>query len=146
MSAMASQITSVSIVCSIVCSVAGQRKHQSSASLAFVKGIRRWPVNSLHKGPVTRKMSYDVKWLINERHPTARPLERAMGLFSEFIVWTKFWFSSLSYCVQYPVLFDKDISRVYSITEFHGEGFRVVTSANLIQWNKNTTRIYKPQR
>ena len=33
-----------------------QRKHQSSASLAFVRGIHRWPVNSLHKGPVTRKM------------------------------------------------------------------------------------------
>ena len=33
-----------------------QRKHQSSASLAFVRGIQRWPVNSPHKGPVTRKM------------------------------------------------------------------------------------------
>ena len=33
-----------------------QRKHQSSASLAFVRGIRRWPVNSPHKGPVTRKI------------------------------------------------------------------------------------------
>ena len=32
------------------------KKHQSSASLAFVRGIRRWPVNSPHKGPVTRKM------------------------------------------------------------------------------------------
>ena len=39
MSAMASQITCVSIVCSIVCSGADQRKHQSSASLAFVRGI-----------------------------------------------------------------------------------------------------------
>ena len=35
---------------------ADQRKHQSSASLAFVRGIHRWPMNSLHKGPVTRKM------------------------------------------------------------------------------------------
>ena len=35
---------------------AGQRKHQSSASLAFVRGIHRWPVNSPHKGPVTRKI------------------------------------------------------------------------------------------
>ena len=31
------------------------RKHQSSTSLAFVRGIHRWPVDSLHKGPVTRK-------------------------------------------------------------------------------------------
>ena len=35
---------------------ADQRKHQSSASLAFVKGIHRWPMDSPHKGPVTRKM------------------------------------------------------------------------------------------
>ena len=33
-----------------------QRKHQSSASLAFVRGIHRWPLKSPHKGPVTRKM------------------------------------------------------------------------------------------
>ena len=40
----------------IVYSDADQRKHESSASLAFVWGIHRWPVNSPHKGPVTRKM------------------------------------------------------------------------------------------
>ena len=66
MSAMASQITCVSIVCSAVCSGAGQRKHQSSASLAFVRGIQWWPVDSPHKGPVTQKMfPFDdviVKW------------------------------------------------------------------------------------
>ena len=39
-----------------VYSGADQRKHQSSASLAFVKGIHRSPVNSPQKGPVTRKM------------------------------------------------------------------------------------------
>ena len=46
----------VCFICSSVCSCADQRKHQSSASLAFVGGIHRWPVNSPHKGPVTRKM------------------------------------------------------------------------------------------
>ena len=56
MSAIASQITSLTIVCSIVYSAADQRKHQSSASLAFVWGIHRGPVNSPHKWPVTRKM------------------------------------------------------------------------------------------
>ena len=56
MSAMASQITGVSVVCPTVGSVADHRKHQSSASLAFVQGIHRWPVNSPHKRPVTRKM------------------------------------------------------------------------------------------
>ena len=56
MNTMASQITSVSIVCSAVGSGADQRKYQSSASLAFVREIHRWPVNSPHKAPVTRKM------------------------------------------------------------------------------------------
>ena len=53
---MASQITSLTIVYSTVYSGADQRKHQSSASLAFLRGIHRWPVNSPHKWPVTRKM------------------------------------------------------------------------------------------
>ena len=55
MGVMASQITSLTIVYSIVYLGADQRKHQSSASLAFVWWIHRRPVNSLHKGPVTRK-------------------------------------------------------------------------------------------
>ena len=56
MGAIASQITSLTIVYSTVYSDADQNKHQSSASLAFVRGIHRGPVNSPHKWPVTRKM------------------------------------------------------------------------------------------
>ena len=56
MSAMAPQITSLTIVYLMAYSGADQRKHQSSASLAFARGIHRWPVNSPLKGPVTRKM------------------------------------------------------------------------------------------
>ena len=54
--AMASQITGMLTVYLIICSGAYQRKHQSSVSLAFVRGIHWWPVNSSHKGPVTRRM------------------------------------------------------------------------------------------
>ena len=43
---MASQIISLKIVYSTVYSGADQRKYQNSASLAFVRGIHRWPVNS----------------------------------------------------------------------------------------------------
>ena len=43
MSAMASQLTSPTIVYSIFYSGADQRKPQSTASLAFVSGIHRWP-------------------------------------------------------------------------------------------------------
>ena len=56
MGAMASQITSLTIVYSTVHSGPDQRNHQSSASLTFVWGIHRWPGNSPHKWPVTQKM------------------------------------------------------------------------------------------
>ena len=56
MGMVASKITGLAIVCSTVYSDVDQRKHQSSVSLAFVWGIHRRPVNSSHKGPVTRKM------------------------------------------------------------------------------------------
>ena len=56
MTMLASQITSLTVVYSIVYSGVHQRKHQSSASLAFVREIHRGPVNFPHKWPVTRKM------------------------------------------------------------------------------------------
>ena len=56
MRAKASQITGVLIVYSTVCSCADQRRHQNSEPLAFVRGSHRWPVNSPHKVPITRKI------------------------------------------------------------------------------------------
>ena len=56
MTMLESQITSPTVVYSIVYSGVHQRKHQSSASLAFVREIHREPVNFPHKWPVTRKM------------------------------------------------------------------------------------------
>ena len=56
MTMLASQITSLTVVYSIVYLGVNQRKHQSSASLAFVWEIHRGPVNFPHKWPVTRKM------------------------------------------------------------------------------------------
>ena len=55
MSVMVSQVTSLTIVYLTLYSAADQRKHQSSASPAFVQGINRSPVNSPHKLPVTPK-------------------------------------------------------------------------------------------
>ena len=55
MGTMASQITSLMIVYLTVYSGTDQRKHQSCASLAFVRGIHRGLVNSPHKGPVKWK-------------------------------------------------------------------------------------------
>ena len=56
MSTMTSKVNSLTIVNSTVYSVADQRKHQTSATLAFVRGIHWWPVNFPYKWPVTRKM------------------------------------------------------------------------------------------
>ena len=56
MTMLASQITSLTVVYSILYSGVNQRKHQSSASLAFVREIHRGPVNFPHKWSVTRKM------------------------------------------------------------------------------------------
>ena len=51
MGTMASQITNLMIIYLPVYSGGDQRKHQSPASLAFVRRIHWWPVNSPHKGP-----------------------------------------------------------------------------------------------
>ena len=67
MGAMASQITNLTIIYSTVYSGADERKHQSSASLAFVWGNHRSLVNSPHKEPVTRKMfPFDDVIMISE--------------------------------------------------------------------------------
>ena len=81
MSTMAPEITSLTIVCSTVYSDADQRKHQSSASLAFVWGIHRWPVNSPHKGPVTRKVfPFDDVIMPNINHAINASTPRSTSL------------------------------------------------------------------
>ena len=45
-----------------------QRKHQSSASLTFMRGIQWWPVSSPHKWPVTRKM-FPFNYVIMQKKP-----------------------------------------------------------------------------
>ena len=79
MSTMASQITSLTIVNSTFYSGADQRKHQSSASLAFVWVIHRGPLNSPHKWPVTRKMFPFDDVIMNKRlYPRSRDVPSAL--------------------------------------------------------------------
>ena len=80
MGAIASQITSLTIVYSTVYSDADQRKHQSSASLAFVRGFQRGPVNSPHKCPVTRKM-FPFDDVIMHSVSNHRPLDCLLNSF-----------------------------------------------------------------
>ena len=94
---MASQITNLTIVYSTVYSGTDQRKHQSSASLAFVRGFHRGPVNSPHKGPVMRKMFPfdDVimhKNLGRRREAwTEWPTSCKRHLFNSFEVYSRSW-------------------------------------------------------
>ena len=58
------------------------RQHQSSASLAFVRGIHRWPGNSSYKGPVTRKMFPfdDVVMNRSGAGPAYMPVQGGLGI------------------------------------------------------------------
>ena len=77
---MTSQNNSVSTVYQTVCSGANQGKHQSYASLAFVRGIHRRPVNFSQKGPVKKRFLNslwpgEVIW----RHGTRSTLAQIMA-------------------------------------------------------------------
>ena len=68
MGAVASQITSLTIVYSTVHSGADHRKHESSASLAFERGSHRWPVNLMTSScaiEITRGLLCEVMLLLS---------------------------------------------------------------------------------
>ena len=90
MGAMTSQITSLTIVYTTVYSDADQRKHQSSVSLAFVRGIHRGRVNSPHKWPVTWKMFpfHDVIMYIEQYWKITKPNKaHIQGNAFENVIW-----------------------------------------------------------
>ena len=122
MSAMAFQITSLTIVYWTVYSDANQRKHQSSASLVFVWGIHRGPVNSPHKWPVTRKMFpfHDVimigtTWFLRSYHSSVHSIYKLVITYPAmytsyslkyhslycfiFQVFSKHWLQKLNSCL-----------------------------------------------
>ena len=97
MSAVAFQITSLTSVYSNLYSGADQRKYKCEASLAFVRGIHGWPVNSPHKAPVTQKM-FQFDYVIVQ--PAQIGKDRYKRLMYFFIFKKKVgdhsvWFSSL---------------------------------------------------
>ena len=100
MSAMASQISGISIVYSTVCSGADQRKHQSPVSLAFVRGIHCFPTqraSNAENGP------FDDVIMINSlrRNDPKHPVSLFQCIFCENIInslwlndalwWYKMW-------------------------------------------------------
>ena len=69
MSGMASQITTLTIVYSTVYQAQIKENIKAPRQWLFVPGIHRWPVNSLHKGPVKAE-NVSVSWSHHE-HVTA---------------------------------------------------------------------------
>ena len=69
MGAMASQITSLTIVYSTVYSGADQRKHQSSASLAFVTGIHRARTGEFLAQMASNAENASIWWRHHETTP-----------------------------------------------------------------------------
>ena len=102
MGAIASPITSLTIVYWTLYSGADQRKHQSSMSLTFVRGIPRWPVNSPHKWSVTRKMSiwwhhHVLRWIVLPgKFPTRCPLHISVAKHENWINLAPIWIDHLS--------------------------------------------------
>ena len=126
-STMASQVTGVSVDYSSVCSGADQRKHQSSTSLAFVMGIHRWPVNSLHKGPVRRKMFPfdDVIMLMKTSESACDHTEQGKAnvpsSISEVFPSQLFWHSRNANCASI-VMFNES----WGFTLYHFQGISIL--------------------
>ena len=100
MGAIASQITSLTIIYSTVYSDADQ-KHQSSASLAFVRGIHRGPVNSPHKWSGTRKMfPFDDAIMVVLRVDKSRVRVRIQGLTNSVFLPCQSPSGDYAYCFQ----------------------------------------------
>ena len=100
--AIASQMTSLKIVYSTVYSDADQRNYQSSASLAFVRGIHRRPVNSPHKWPVTPKV-FPFDDVIMDELNYIQLYEEILGVFSDCTLNITAWERSI------PVLYVKKL-------------------------------------
>ena len=97
MGTIASQITSISIVYLTVSTGADQRKHQSPASLAFVRGIHRGPVNSPHKMPSNAK-NVSIWW---RHHECSR---KTFMVFQTFVWWALYKIERI--CLKIPLGID----------------------------------------
>ena len=85
---------------------ADQRKHQSPASLDFVRGIHRWPVNFPHTGSVTPKMfPFDQVVMCTLRNKLHWNFNRSSKIFIQEnalanVVWEMASILSRSQCVK----------------------------------------------
>ena len=144
---MASQLTSVWIVCSAICSGADQRKHQSSASLAFVRGLHRGPVNSPHKWPVTRKCFHLMTSSWGEGSVICIPICRYI---SKLSYWNRILYGSAAFTSKLSIQRSpKGICQCWcTCISSHGDlvistRVNVSTSRKL---NKHEAQMYPPEK
>ena len=103
MGTMASQITSLTVVYSTIYSGADQRKHQSSAQLAFVRGI--------HRGPIPAQMASNAeKVSIWWRHHVLLRYLLFSCLHIEFGAWRYFQFLPVLHVCTYACAYMKAIA------------------------------------
>ena len=127
MSSMASQITSLTILYSIVYSGADQRKLQSSAPLALVWGIHRSPVNSPHKGPVTRKILQFDDVIMFFFY-----VENSKNIGNQNPMWVESWLNLFHFCFKFFIctINLKVLYRTRHLTMVLCAKFRNVCSSN----------------
>ena len=118
MTTISSQITSLRTVYSSIYSDADQRKHQSSASLAFVRGIHRWPVYSPHKRPVTRKMFPFDDVMMEWFQWFTTPLSFQVGL-AWIQLWQYFWY--IRWKVEASCQVSHSVLKPFTVAKFSGE-------------------------
>ena len=133
MGTIASQITNFTIVYSTVYSDADQRKHQSSASLAFVLGIHRGPVNFPHKWPVTRNIfPFDDVIMYCLLDGCRKAFH---GVLSS-IIWNRSW--ALSKRRNSLWRSDRKLPKQYKSIELGN--YNLLTNTRVILWTSNRSR------
>ena len=136
---MASQITSLVIVYSSVYSGADQRKYQNSASLAFMRGIHRWPVNFPHEGSSTRK-TFPLDYVI---------MISPVGALSHY--WFCVWTDHVSWCFHaemetanmvppYSLIGGSSLHHVLRYIEAKRFTFKFFASLSLVQHSCHSCR------
>ena len=90
------------------------RKHKSSALLAFVRGIHRWPVNSPHKVPGTRKIF---------------PFDDVI-----ILLWCWWWWCTADASYRFEA--ETKLSR------FCSNVFKIIFAGNVLYCDSNFTHVY----
>ena len=127
-----------SMVYPTVNSVVDQKKHQSSASLAFVRGIHRWLVNSPHKGSDAENFSiwwrhHGIRTYIQDTclswNTIHRKNTRNMDYESqESVRWNYFSIPKLQPCNCWNLVTDRKVdSTLYSESNWWGKHFHLIS-------------------